>query len=54
MHVFAGYKANGVKHYNCFKEYVEAKNEAEAKRIIKAELKDQGYFSIKLSDIIPC
>ena len=52
--VFAGYKCGGEKYYNCFKEYVTAKTETEAKKILKAELKNQGYIEIKLSEIIPC
>ena len=50
--VFAGYMVNENKKYNCFKEYVEAKNEAEAKRKLKAELKKDGYIDIELSDVI--
>lgn len=52
--VFASYMVNEHKEYNCFKEYVEAKNEAEAKRILKAELKKDGYKDIELSDVIAC
>ena len=50
--VFAGYISGGEKYYNCFKEYVEAGSETEAKKILKAELKKDGYIDIKLSDVI--
>lgn len=52
--VFAGYKCGGEKYYNCFKEYVTAKTETEAKKLLKAELKNQGYIDIKLTEAIPC
>jgi hypothetical protein len=50
--VFAGYMVNENKKYNCFKSYVEAKTEAEAKKKLKAELKKEGYINIELSDVI--
>ena len=50
--VFAGYIAGGETYYNCFKEYVEAANESEAKKILKAALKKDGYINIELSDVI--
>lgn len=50
--VFASYMVNEHKEYNCFKEYVEAGNESEAKKKLKAELKKDGYIDIELSDVI--
>ena len=38
----------GSKEHNCFKGYVEANNENEAKRIFKSELKAEGYRDIKM------
>lgn len=38
----------GSKEWNAFKEYVKAKNAAEAKRNLKAELKADGYKNIKM------
>lgn len=50
--VCASYRVNESKKYNCFKEYVKAKNEAEAAKKLTAELKKDGYIDIELSDII--
>ena len=50
--VFAGYISGGVKRFNCFKEYVEAVSETEAKKKLKTELKKDGYINIQLSDVI--
>ena len=52
--VYASYMVNENKKYNCFKEYVNAKNATEAKKILKDELKKEGYIDIKLSDVIAC
>jgi len=50
--VFAGYVSGGQKYFNAFKEYVFASCETEAKKILKAELKKDGYVNIELSDVI--
>lgn len=52
--VFAGYKQGGETYYNCFKEYVNAKNATEAKKSLKAELREEGYIKIELTEVIPC
>lgn len=52
--VFAGYISGGETYYNCFKEYVNARNATEAKRALKKELKSDGYIDIEFSDVIPC
>ena len=54
MHVYAAYKAGGETYHNCFTEYATARTAAEAKRIVKADLKKQGYFSIEFSEVMPC
>lgn len=53
LHVYAAYKAGGQKYYNCFTEYAKANTAAEAKSIVKTELKKQGYFEIKFSEVMP-
>lgn len=50
--VFASYVSGGEVYSNCFKEYVEADNESEAKNKLEAELKKDGYIDISLSDVI--
>ena len=52
--VFAGYTHGGEKYFNAFKEYVEAASAAEAKKVLRAQLKEEGYTNIKLSEVIPC
>jgi len=42
----------GSKEWNAFKEYVTAKTPAEARKILRAELKAEGYKNITLSDTI--
>lgn len=55
MHVFAAYKAGGETYHDCLEtQYATAKTAAEAKRIVKAELKKQGYFEIEFSEVMPC
>ena len=47
--VSASYVTDGSsKEWNAFTEYVKAKNAAEAKRLLKAELKADGYKNIKM------
>jgi hypothetical protein len=51
--VSAGYITDGgSKESNCFKEYVEAKTAADAKKILRSELKADGYICIKMDDPI--
>jgi hypothetical protein len=51
LHITVAYEAGGTIYNNCFKEYVKANNKKEAKRIIKEELKDEGYLKINVSEI---
>lgn len=37
---------------NCFKEYIEAKTAAEAKKNLRAALKKDGYKNIKMDEPI--
>ena len=37
---------------NCFKEYIEAPTAAEAKRILRASLKADGYICIEMDEPI--
>ena len=49
IHVSASYVTDGgSKEWNAFTEYVQAKSAAEAKRILRAELKEDGYKNITL------
>lgn len=41
----------GSKEWNAFTEYAEAKSAAEAKRILAAELKAEGYRNITMDAI---
>ena len=52
IYVSASYTTSGgSKEWNCFKEYVSANSAAEAKRILKAELKADGYRNITMDAI---
>lgn len=52
IHVSASYITEGQeKAWNCFKEYVEAKSAAEAKKSLRAELKAEGYKNISMEAI---
>jgi hypothetical protein len=52
IHVCASYRTDGGnKEWNCFKEYVNADTAAEAKRILKAQLKEEGYHNITMAAI---
>lgn len=42
----------GSKYSNCFKEYVEARTAAEAKKALRASLKADGYINIKMDEPI--
>ena len=49
IHVSASYTTDGgSKEWNAFTEYVEAKSAAEAKKILRAELKEDGYKNITM------
>ena len=53
IHVFASYiTSGGSKEWNAFKEYITAKSPAEARKLLKAELKAEGYHNITMSDTI--
>ena len=43
--------SGGSKEWNAFTEYVNANSAAEAKRILRAELKAEGYHSITMDAI---
>lgn len=52
IHVSASYiTSGGSKEWNCFKEYVNAPTSAEAKKILRAELKAEGYKNITMDAI---
>ena len=52
IHVSASYTTSGgSKEWNAFTEYVTAKSATEAKRILKAELKEDGYHNITMDAI---
>lgn len=49
IHVSASYVTDGgTKEWNAFTEYVQAKSAADAKKILRAELKEDGYKNITL------
>ncbi len=52
IHVCASYYTDGgSKEWNCFKEYVNADSRTEAKRILKEELRKDGYHNITMAAI---
>ena len=52
IHVSANYRTSGgTKEGTYFVEYVTAKTAAEAKAQLRAELREQGYYSIKMDAI---
>ena len=52
IHVCASYKTQGgSKEWNCFKEYVYADTAAQAKRNLKAQLREQGYHNITMAAV---
>ncbi len=52
IHVSASYTTSGgSKEWNAFTEYVNANSAAEAKRILRAELKAEGYHNITMDAI---
>lgn len=50
--VCASYMVNEHEEQNCFKEYVNANNSSEAKRICRAGLKSEGYKNIEMDEPI--
>lgn len=48
IHVTASYTPAGTKYWNCFKSYINADNEAEAKAILKDQLENEGYEDIEM------
>ena len=50
--VSVSYMVNENEKYNCFKEYVEAKSATEAKKILRAQLKAEGYKKITMDEPI--
>lgn len=49
IHVSASYVTDGgAKEWNAFTEYVQAKSAAAAKKVLRAELKEDGYKNITL------
>lgn len=46
--VSASYISAGSTYSNCFKEYVEARTAAEAKKSLRAALKADGYICIEM------
>ena len=52
IHVSASYTTDGgSKEWNCFTEYRDAHSAAEAKRILRTELKEEGYHNITMEAI---
>ena len=52
IHVSASYKTDGgTKEWTYFKEYVTAKNAAQAKAQLRTELREQGYHNITMDAI---
>lgn len=52
IYVSASYTTSGgSKEWNAFTEYVSANSAAEAKRILKAELKAEGYKNVTMDAI---
>ena len=52
IHVSSSYTTSGgSKEWNAFTEYVNANSAAEAKRILRAELKADGYHNITMEAI---
>lgn len=53
IHVSASYMTDGgTKEWNAFTEYVNADTTAEARKILRAELRAEGYHNITMSDVI--
>ena len=53
IHVSASYMTDGgTKEWNAFTEYVNAKSPAEARKLLRAQLKAEGYHNIPMSDTI--
>jgi hypothetical protein len=55
IHVSASYTTDGgSKEWNAFTEYVTAPSAAAAKKILRAELKEDGYKNIKMEALQVC
>lgn len=54
LHVSVSYTPAGTTYHNCFKEYIEANSEKEAKKKLKEMLKDDGYDTIRVTEICEC
>lgn len=53
MFVYASYVTDGgSKEWNCFHWYETAENAKEAVKMARAELKEEGYKNIEISDVI--
>lgn len=53
IHVSASYTTDGgTKEWNAFTEYVNAKNPVEARKLLRARLRAEGYHNITMSDTI--
>ena len=50
--VTASYIPAGTKYWNSFKAYITANDPTEAQEKLKAELKQEGYIDIEISDVI--
>jgi len=42
IHAFISYVSGGTRYHDCYVEYVTAKNETEAKKIYREQLKAEG------------
>ncbi|MDO4816245.1 MAG: hypothetical protein Q4A83_06550 [Bacillota bacterium] len=52
LHISASYlTSGGSKEWTCFTEYRTANSDAEAERIIRAELKSDGYRNITIDTL---
>lgn len=59
IHVSASYISGGVEYWNAFTEYwnafteyVEAANKTEAKKNLRAELREDGYKKIEMDALL--
>lgn len=48
IHVSACYISGGAEYWNSFTEYVEASTKTEAKKMLRAELHEDGYRKIEM------
>ncbi|RGM25129.1 hypothetical protein DXC31_02645 [Mediterraneibacter gnavus] len=52
IHISASYISGGVEYWNAFTEYVEAANKTEAKKNLRAELREDGYKKIEMDALL--